>query len=101
MHGQETKVNHKVARVRNNRRHGDKDVSRCSLPWREASHRWRDGCYHEGTPTPRRLTLFSLRYHNEGDSQPLVVDLKAASKPSQTSRGTNHKLIPHWSTPTA
>ena len=51
--------------------------------------------------TPRRLTLFSLRYHHEGDSQPLVVDLEAASKPSQTFRGTNHKLIPHWSTPTA
>ena len=90
-----------VSRVRNNRRHGDEDVSRCSLPWREASHRQRGGCYHEGTPTPQRLTLFSLRYHHEGDSQPLVVDLEAASKPSQTFRGTNHKLIPHRSTPTA
>ena len=45
------------------------------------------GCYHEGTPTPRRLTLFPLKYHHEGDSQPLVVDLEVASKPSQTFRG--------------
>ena len=50
---------------------------------------------HEGS------LLFSLRYHHEGDSQPLVVDLEAASKPSQTFRWTNHKLIPHRSTPTA
>ena len=30
-----------------------------------------------------------------------MVDLEVASKPSQTFRGTNHKLIPHRSTPTA
>jgi len=31
--------------------------------------------------------ILPLRYHHEGDSQPLVVDLEAASKPSQTFRG--------------
>ena len=57
---------------------------------------------------PRRHTnatkahpILPLRQHHEGVSQPLVVDLEAASKPSQTFRGTNHKLIPHRSTPTA
>ena len=62
----------------------------------------------EGWVLPRRHTnttkahpILPLRYHHEGDSQPLVVDLEAASKPSQTFWGTNHKLIPHRSTPTA
>ena len=45
--------------------------------------------------------ILSLRQHHEGVSQPLVVDLGVVSKPSQTFRGTNHKLIPHRSTPIA
>src|SRR3954465_10421732 len=36
----------------------------------------RGGRYHEGASTQRRRTLFPLRYHHEGDSQPLPVDLK-------------------------
>src|ERR1041385_1355384 len=103
MQGKVTKENQrKGARVRDNRRLGAEDESRCSLPWREATHRLeRVGVTtkahqcHEGSPySPWDIT-------HEGDSQPLVVDLEAASKPSQTFRGANHKLIPHRSTPTA
>ena len=59
------------------------------------------GVYHEGTPRHEGSPILPLRYHHESDSQPLVVDLQTVSKPSQTFRGTNHKLIPHRSTPTA
>src|SRR3954465_8153413 len=45
------------------------------------------GCNHEGTPTPRRLTLFPLRYHHEGDSQPLSVDLKGGHQTLTNSTG--------------
>src|SRR3954465_7488384 len=45
------------------------------------------GCNHEGTPTPRRLTLFPLRYHHEGDSQPLPIDLKGGHQTLTKSTG--------------
>ena len=45
------------------------------------------GWNHEGTPTPRRLTLFPLRYHHEGDSQPLSVDLKGGHQTLTNSTG--------------
>src|SRR4051812_18455182 len=37
--------------------------------------------------TPRRLTLFPLRYHHEGDSQPLSVDLKGGHQTLTNSMG--------------
>src|SRR3954467_11819838 len=45
------------------------------------------GCYHKGTPTPRSLTLFPLRYQHEGDSQPLPVDLKGGHQTLTNSTG--------------
>src|SRR4051812_43556246 len=36
---------------------------------------------------PRRLTLFPLRYHQEGDSQPLLVDLKGDHQTLTNSTG--------------
>src|SRR4051794_32092572 len=48
---------------------------------------WRGGCYHKGTPTPLRLTLFPLRYHHEGDSQPLPIDLKGVHQTLTNSTG--------------
>src|SRR4051812_39591517 len=36
---------------------------------------------------PRRLTLFPLRYHHEGDSQPLPVDLKGGHQTLTNSTG--------------
>src|SRR3954468_13783379 len=50
-------------------------------PFRES------GLKHEGTPTPRRLTLFPLRYHHEGDSQPLLVYLKGGHQTLTNSTG--------------
>src|SRR3954467_4995130 len=45
------------------------------------------GCYHKGTPTPRSLTLFPLRYQHEGHSQPLPVDLKGGHQTLTNSTG--------------
>src|SRR3954468_4661714 len=50
-------------------------------PFRES------GLKHEGTPTPLRLTLSPLRYHHEGDSQPLSVDLKGGHQTLTNSTG--------------
>src|SRR4051812_32466787 len=36
---------------------------------------------------PRRLTLFPLRYHHEGESQPLPVDLKGGHQTLTNSTG--------------
>src|SRR3954468_20423605 len=36
---------------------------------------------------PRRLTLFPLRYHHEGDSRPLPVDLKGGHQTLTNSTG--------------
>src|SRR3954464_13867726 len=41
---------------------------------------------------PRRLTLFPLRYHHEGDSQPLSVDLKGGHQALTNSTGVITKL---------
>src|ERR1043165_2138126 len=50
------------------------------------------GGNHEGTPTPRRLTLFPLRYHHKGDSQPLSVDLKGGHQTLTNSTGVITKF---------
>src|SRR3954465_1946976 len=47
----------------------------------------RGGRYHEGASTQRRRTLFPLRYHHEGDSQPLPVDLKGGHQTLTNSTG--------------
>ena len=47
---------------------------------------WR-GVYHEGTRAMKAPLFSPWDITHEGDSQPLVVDLEAASKPSQTFRG--------------
>ena len=56
-----------------------------SIPWREASHRWR--LVGGVNVTTKAHPILPLRQHHEGVSQPLVVDLEVVSKPSQTFRG--------------
>src|SRR3954451_13343606 len=45
------------------------------------------GSKPEGTPMPRRLTLFPLIYYHEGNSQPLPVDLKGGHQTLTNSTG--------------
>ena len=72
---------------------GDEDVCRCSLPWREATSPFREvDVTMKAHQRTKAHPILSLRYHHEGDSQPLVVDLGVVSKPSQTFPGVITKV---------
>ena len=45
------------------------------------------GVYHEGTPRHEGSPILPLRYHHEGDSQPLAVDLKGGHQTLTNSTG--------------